>query len=738
MEQQYTDFFESLTKHPPYPWQESFSQWSGERVAVVSAPTGAGKESGAVLPWLYRHKCNVETPNRLIYCLPTRSLVDQVHSNIKKLVTESGLNISVHCLKGGLIEHGYEDSLLGKAVIVGTQDQLLTRALNRGYSVPWSQRPKHAAALNNDCRWILDEIQLMGIGYPTAVQLHQLRRQQGTYGKVELAVMSATMNVDPLIKYDCNFEHFRLSNEDYNHPYLGAKLRKAKPVLQKMVQTDQDIADLAISNHQPGSLTLVVLNTVGKVRKVAACLTKSDIPSLVLHSRFLGEKRTELQWLLYGFEGIVIATQVVEAGINIDSRVLVTEPCPWSSFKQRVGRCGRTNMEQESKVFWLNREGLDQESEKSFLPYEKTDCLWTVAQLLSMEDVGLISLDEVEAPFKEIEDEWIEEKAIRQFFTRLDPSFSASDCVRDGDNLTCRVFWSDKPPKRIPHQDALCPVPVHELQRLMSNPLVWKDSGWQAQSELNPGDVVCLPYKAGGYDDTLGWTGKTSDRPTPYQLKFVQFYDDDPPFPHWLALDVHSGDAAEYLESYRPRLSKFMSESDINLLVDCARWHDWGKAHDIWQQYANGSALGVFVAKSRDYGNPRKMNGYRHELASAIAAFQQGASFLAQYVIATHHGKVRECLDEADGSGLNRDAPRGVILGSILPVCTLGGQTMPEISLSFDPDQWKPNVQKLLKELGAFKLWYLETLIRNADVEASKFRQAHAKQKLGEEWRNKA
>lgn len=725
---QYSEFFENLTQFPPYPWQHAFHQWQGERVAVVSAPTGAGKEFGAVLPWLYAQTTGLDVPSRLIYCLPTRSLVDQVHFNIEQIVKVSGLDISVYCLKGGLIEHGYEDCLINKAIIVGTQDQLLTRALNRGYSVPWHQRPKHAAALNNDCRWVLDETQLMGIGYATAIQLHQLRQQLGACGKTELVIMSATLALNPIQEFGCEYEKFELSEDDYQHPYLGTKLRKPKPLSRVAIQTEQEIAELAIANHCPNGLTLIVLNTVDKVRKVAAHLKASGLPLLILHSRFLGWKRTALQQALYSFQGIVIATQVVEAGVNIDASVLITEPCPWASFKQRVGRCGRTTMEQESKVLFVQWEEKGQDSEAAFRPYEEEECLWTIAQLSTMDDVGLIPLDRVEAPFPIIESEWLE-PAINIFFTRSDPNFSASDCVRDTSSLNCRVFWATTPPKSIPHQDALCPVPIHELKRLISKSqtrsLVW-DDGWKPKTTFYPGDIVCLPYESGGYDDELGWTGETSDRPSPYALKFVQFYDDDPFFPHWVALDVHSGDAAYYLESYRPVLSKLMSPSEIAQLVECARWHDWGKAHEIWQQYANGAKFGALVAKTICYGNFRLMNGYRHELASAIAAAQQGASFLAQYVIATHHGKVRESLDENDGT-LNRSAPRGVVLGSLLPACTLGGQVMPATVLTFDPDQWKRNVNQLLKQFGAFKLWYLETLIRNADVAASRFRQEEEK-----------
>ena len=39
---------------------------------------------------------------------------------------------------------------------------------------------------------------------------------------------------------------------------------------------------------------------------------------------------------------IIVATQVVEAGVDISSRTLITELAPWASIVQRVGRCNRT------------------------------------------------------------------------------------------------------------------------------------------------------------------------------------------------------------------------------------------------------------------------------------------------------------------------------------------------------------------------------------------------------------
>jgi CRISPR-associated endonuclease/helicase Cas3 len=139
----YKDFFKRITGFYPYPWQERFSSWDGKVVAVVCAPTGAGKESGAIIPWLYSHAMGEPSTTRLIYVLPTRSLVDQVHENTQKVVEASGLPIKVYCLKGGKVEHGFEQDMMQPAILIGTQDQLLSRALNRGFGVSWGQRPLH-------------------------------------------------------------------------------------------------------------------------------------------------------------------------------------------------------------------------------------------------------------------------------------------------------------------------------------------------------------------------------------------------------------------------------------------------------------------------------------------------------------------------------------------------------------------------------------------------------------------
>ena len=57
----------------------------------------------------------------------------------------------------------------------GTQDMLLSRALNRGYAAGRARWPMEFGLLNNDCLWVFDEVQLMGSGLATSLQLQAWR-----------------------------------------------------------------------------------------------------------------------------------------------------------------------------------------------------------------------------------------------------------------------------------------------------------------------------------------------------------------------------------------------------------------------------------------------------------------------------------------------------------------------------------------------------------------------------------
>lgn len=159
----FSEFFEQATGNPPFPYQIRLA--TEEAIPqLLDVPTGLGKTSAAILAWLWRRRfadvpTQKATPRRLVYCLPMRVLVEQTESCAGMWLEKLGLSteISVHLLMGGAETSDWDEHPEKDAILIGTQDMLLSRALNRGYGMSRYRWPIHFGLLNNDCLWVMDE-----------------------------------------------------------------------------------------------------------------------------------------------------------------------------------------------------------------------------------------------------------------------------------------------------------------------------------------------------------------------------------------------------------------------------------------------------------------------------------------------------------------------------------------------------------------------------------------------------
>src|SRR6266568_89918 len=210
---------------------------------LLRVPTGAGKTLAATLPWLYRRRFHPDdavrqsTPRRLVIVLPQRALVEQTHRVIAGWLDNLGLRggVGLHVLMGGASsdERAWLLDPAADAVVVGTQDMVLSRLLMRGYAEPHSRRPMSFGLLHASTQFVFDEVQLMGPARPTSLQLAALREMDalGTAAPCHSMWMSAT--VDPValrtVDYGGPRTIVEIGDEDRNGP-LQVRLAATRTV----------------------------------------------------------------------------------------------------------------------------------------------------------------------------------------------------------------------------------------------------------------------------------------------------------------------------------------------------------------------------------------------------------------------------------------------------------------------------------------------------------------------------
>lgn len=781
----FDEFFLRATGHAPFPYQERLAETESPRV-FLNVPTGVGKTAAAFFAWLWQRRFAPEpiprnTPRRLVYCLPMRVLVEQTRDCFERWLTKLCLadEVGLHVLMGGEDDDEWELSPEREAVLVGTQDMLLSRALNRGYGMSRYRWPMHFGLVNNDCRWIIDEVQLMGCGLATTAQLEAFRERFGTLGLVSTIWMSATLRRHWLKTVDFDpwrdAEIIELGEQDLAAQDPASKeLRKrvvdaAKPLSQARNTADQPakLAEEIVDAHRPASRTLVVVNTVKRAVELYAELKKRKLAArlVLLHSRFRPPDRKErVEALLTEPDTsgtIAVSTQVVEAGVDVSAKTLFTELAPWSSLVQRFGRCNRRGEDGDASVLWLNLpDGAD--ARDMLRPYERDDLIAAREVLSRCTDARPSSLPKdakMSLPLTQV----IRRKDIIELFDTT-PDLAGHDIdvsrfIRETSDLDVRVFWrsvdreAEPREEDQPHRDELCPAPVAEVRELIrKGRCVWTWDGLEESwrrirrpDELYPGQTLMLSAEERNYTTQEGW-GSRSNSPVAVLPHGNRENDADSRDPSsqtvWQLLADHTDQVVAKVASLAESLE--LPDCWCEALRAGARWHDVGKAHQVFQDSmrskdADQAPAGLLAKCPHNFHHKRR--GFRHELASGVLALMHGQNDLVAYLAASHHGKVRLSIRSLptelppDGDGSRRFA-RGIYDRELIPstgaAIDLGGGIVvaaTQIDLSYmdlggSDDRgasWLARTLALRNrpDLGPFRIAFLEAVIKAADERAS-------------------
>ena len=392
----FAEFYKAVTGYAPFPWQARLAErvcdssrgWLG----VIDLPTAAGK-TGCIDVAVFALACRADrsAPRRIFFVVDRRVIVDQAYRHADDLAgklvrAESGIlrevadalraisggdrPLDVYALRGGMYrEDAWVRSPLQPTVITSTVDQVGSRLLFRGYGVSDSMAPLHAAMVGNDALILLDEAHCSRPFAETAAAVENLRGPEwagpdALRTPFAFVQMTATPNVPPE-------NRMGLDAADHDHPVLGKRMNAAKParlvVAEKAKGKTWDkwgpplVATLATESQkliEQWPSVGVIVNRVRTARETAKKLRDDEAKKpeaerarvVLLTGRMRPLDRDavvkELEPLMSGSEEdpgrtIVVATQCLEVGADLDFHALVTECAPVSALRQRFGRLNR-------------------------------------------------------------------------------------------------------------------------------------------------------------------------------------------------------------------------------------------------------------------------------------------------------------------------------------------------------------------------------------------------------------
>ncbi|MBN9461272.1 MAG: CRISPR-associated endonuclease Cas3'' [Burkholderiales bacterium] len=757
----------------PYPFQRAIAE--NADVDILVAPTGLGKTAAIVLSWIWQLLANAPaTPRRLVWCLPMRVLAEQIAreaqawiDNLDDLFERSGCpKPSVHLLMGGAVDEDWRLRPENPAILVGTQDMLLSRALMRGYGMSRFGWPIDYGLLHNDALWVYDEVQLMGAGLATSAQLEAFRRRTGWRHERAARSLWVSATLDPRWLDTVEFrseipEPVVLRWDDGNppeSPSLRARLDAVKRVKRAETTVTADslkkpqahaiaLAREVASLHRKETTTLVIVNTVRRAVALYAALAdvlEASTARLLIHSRYRPPERRALEEHLRagaGDDRVVVATQAIEAGVDMTSAVLFTELAPWSSMVQRFGRCNRAgelNDTGGAEVRWID---IETEADRaSARPYEVEDLKAARDILATLDEVSPRKLPPPSRPRRPAQ--VIRPKDFEELFdTDADLSgydLDVSPYIRDSNDLSVSLFWrtvgnAERVSAKRPLRDELCSAPLNDDLRAwllpkegnapayVEDPLAHDGDPWvrldkSSHRRLRPGLTVLLDVRMGGYDLELGFVGASATAPVKpiaespttaaaagNDTDVGATTDDDPQSfgsAAALLLERHLDDVAKCAREIAQALG--LPPAQVEALCRAGAWHDLGKAFPPFQILLGGSPPAPLLAKSAEIqaSKERRQRAeatglrryFRHELASALAFLQQhhgepNADLIA-FLIAAHHGKIRMGLralsqERADKPTLR--IARGVQDGDRLPELRCGDELSNAVELDLGP-----------------------------------------------------
>ena len=344
----------------------------------------------------------ITAPRRIFFVVDRRVIVDEAHRRARRLAdkleqAENGVlkaiaddlrriargatagfegerPLAVHALRGGMYRsEAWARNPLQPTIVASTVDQIGSRLLFRAYGRGAGTWPVYAALVANDSLVLLDEAHCAQPFLQTlqAVRSYQTWAQEPLRRSFQPVVMSAT----PPLGIEDVFRDASDEGRNPDHP-LGRRQLASKPATLRRIADAKDgkasgrfaeeLAERALGLLGSGRQAVVLfVNRVATAREAHRRLREKEaVEAILLTGRMRSVDKEAVMGRLRNLKlhsdesadrhlerpVIVVATQTLEVGADLDFDGLVTECASLDALRQRFGRLNRMGRNIEARA----------------------------------------------------------------------------------------------------------------------------------------------------------------------------------------------------------------------------------------------------------------------------------------------------------------------------------------------------------------------------------------------------
>jgi len=326
-----------------------------KKIYSINLPTGLGKTLLSLSFAMKLRECVQRSTGgksipRIIYALPFLSIIEQNADVLETILETCGIKpysdiLLKHHHLSEIFYKKYENEELesdsAKILIEGWNAEIIVTTFIQLFHSVISNRNKSLRKFHrfNGAIIILDEIQAIPIKY---------------WLLINKVFRLLTDNLNAYILFVTATEPIIIEKKEMVSLVEGKEYfqKMDRVVIKQMLQEEMTLEDLLISIEiQKDKRYLFIFNTINSAKQFYNLIRKKYEDATFLSTQVVPKERLQrIADIKKGEYKIVAATQLVEAGVDIDFDVVIRDIAPLDSINQASGRCNR-NDQREGTVY---------------------------------------------------------------------------------------------------------------------------------------------------------------------------------------------------------------------------------------------------------------------------------------------------------------------------------------------------------------------------------------------------